>query len=240
MKIEVAPHLKEVSELYKKVLEFESAVKLVNKYNHMKNAYCCYMEDDIDTVVDAFSKNFSIDPEESVSIKEAMSSGKIDFMRLPSDKEAVPKHEFQLLYIISRPFFKSMKNAMNVDNIYWEEGRCPVCNAVPSLSILEKESQRKFVCSFCGSVGYFMRIGCPNCLTENSRDITIIILEGEEGMRADTCDKCKSYCKTFESELILEHSLDLLDIMSLPLDIIVQEKGFKRHSPNPVGMIKMS
>jgi formate dehydrogenase maturation protein FdhE len=28
--------------------------------------------------------------------------------------------------------------------------------------------------------------------------------------------------------------------MSLPLDIVVQEKGFERRSPNPVGMRKIS
>ncbi len=85
-----------------------------------------------------------------------------------------------------------------------------------------------------------MRVGCPNCLTENAQDITIITLEGEEGIRADMCEKCKSYVKTFENDLILYHSLDLLDIVSIPVDIVVQDMGFIRHSPNPVGLIRMS
>ena len=84
-----------------------------------------------------------------------------------------------------------------------------------------------------------MRIGCPSCVTENAQDITIISLEGEEGMRADTCEKCRSYYKTFEGSMTIDHSLESLDIMSISLDIVVQEKGFKRHSPNPVGIIKM-
>jgi len=33
---------------------------------------------------------------------------------------------------------------------------------------------------------------------------------------------------------------DLADLISLPLDIVIQEKGYKRSSPNPIGMVKMS
>jgi FdhE protein len=133
-----------------------------------------------------------------------------------------------------------MKSSADVDDIYWEEGRCPVCNAVPSLSVIEKESRRKYFCSFCGTGGYYTRIGCPNCLTDDPRDITIITLDGEEGMRADTCDKCMSYYKTFEGQMMADNSLEDLDILSLPLDIVVQEKGYKRLSPNPVGIIRMT
>jgi FdhE protein len=189
--------------------------------------------------MNTFLKCFEHTKEELGYLKETLQSGRIDFMCLGTDKEKVSEEEFSLLYIISRPFFRSMKNFTDVDNINWEEGRCPVCRSIPSISIIEKESRRKYYCSFCGSVGYYKRIGCPHCLTENPRDITIISLEGEEGMRADACAKCKSYFKTFEGDLTVEHSLESLDIMSLPLDIVVQGKGFKRHSPNPVGMIRM-
>jgi formate dehydrogenase maturation protein FdhE len=33
---------------------------------------------------------------------------------------------------------------------------------------------------------------------------------------------------------------EVADLMSLPLDIVVQEKGFQRRSPNPIGMRKIS
>jgi FdhE protein len=132
-----------------------------------------------------------------------------------------------------------MKNAVNMDEVFWQDGRCPVCSAKPALSAIEKESQRKYFCSLCGTAGSYKRIGCPGCLTEDPQDITLITLEGEEGMRADTCEKCKSYVKTFESSMTEGHSMDSLDIMSIPLDIIVQEKGYKRHAPNPVGIMKI-
>ncbi len=239
MSIKLSPYLKEVEELYEKINDFELAVSLQNKYSPVEGMHH-YTKEDTRSVIDALSKSLEFNPGELGELEDAMRSGKIDFMHLVHENETMPEEERQLLYIMSRPFFKSMKNAVNVDDMFWQDGRCPVCGSTPSLSVIEKESQRKYFCSFCGSQGHFMRIGCPCCLTENPQDITIITLEGEEGMRADTCGKCMSYFKTFEGSMTAEHSIDSLDIMSVPLDIVMQEKGFKRNSPNPVGIIKMN
>jgi len=237
---EIKPYLKEVNDLYKKICEFESRVSLKYSYNPVEGAHH-YIKEDIDAVMDALSEGLDFTAVELEGLNEAMHADRIDFMRIRSDnKEEIPEDEFQLLYIMSRPFFKSLKNVMNMDNMFWQDGKCPVCSAVPALSLLAKESQRKYFCSFCGTEGYYMRIGCPGCLSENPGDITIITLEGEEGMRADTCENCKTYYKTFEGPMADDHSPDSLDIMSIPLDIVVQEKGFHRCSPNPVGIRKMS
>lgn len=237
MSAELKPYLAEINSLYQKISAFEDEVNLRYSYNPVENM-SCYINEDVDTVTEALSRILDISSDELDILKEKMHSGAIDFMRLKSEKETMPEDEFQLLYIISRPFFRSMKGSMNMDNMFWQDGRCPVCNAVPSLSVIERESQRKYFCSFCGSRGTYLRIGCPACLTSDPQDITIITLEGEEGMRADTCEKCKSYYKTFEGSMTADRSIDSLDIISIPLDIVVQEKGFKRHSPNPVGIIR--
>ncbi len=238
MSSELKPYLKEMADLYKKIHEFESGVQLRYTYSPLEQAHH-YRKEDIETVAEALSGPLDFTAEEVGKIKEALSSGKIDFMDLTSDNGKMSEDDFQLLYIISRPFFKSMKNTMNMDNMFWPDGSCSVCGAKPSLSLIEKESQRKYDCSVCGNEGYYMRIGCPSCLSENPQDINIITLEGEEGMRGDLCDRCKSYCKTFESSMIADHSIEYLDILSIPLDIIAQEKGFNRRAPNPVGLMKM-
>jgi FdhE protein len=233
----VKPYLKDVDELYKRVCEFEAAVRLKHKYSPVTDSRH-YMSEDVDEVLTAFSDSLQIMPEELVSIKSAMKSDDVDLMSLRFD-DTVSADEFSLLYMLGRPFYKSLKSSADVDDIYWQEGRCPVCNAVPVLSTLGKESRRKYFCSFCGSGGYYTRIGCPNCLTEDPQDMTVVTLDGEEGMRADTCEKCMSYSKTFEGQMTEDNSMDELDIISLPLDIVVQEKGYNRSSPNPVGMIRM-
>ena len=239
MSIHLKPHLKEVDDLYNKINSFDSSVRLQNTYSPAEEVHH-YIKEDIQTVIDTLSRSLEVNPGELGGLEDAMRSGNIDFMRLVNGFESIPEEDYQLLYIMSRPFFRSMKNAVNMDDMSWQDGRCPVCNAVPSLSTLEKESRRKYFCSFCGTRGYYTRIACPNCLTDDPQDITVITLVGEEGMRADTCDSCMSYSKTFEGQMTTDNSMDELDIISLPLDIVVQDKGYKRLSPNPVGLMKMT
>lgn len=83
-------------------------------------------------------------------------------------------------------------------------------------------------------------MACPICMNKDTNKLDILIIDNEEGFRIDLCNECKSYIKTFERILLNDHTPELLDIMSLPLDIIAQEKGYKRLSPNPIGMIKIS
>jgi FdhE protein len=238
MSIQLKPHLKEVNELYNKINSFDVSVRLQHTYSAVEGVHH-YIKEDVRTIIDTLSQCMDLDPGELDGLQDAMHSGKIDFMLLVHEFESIPEDDYQLIYIMSRPFFRSIKNAVNKDDVFWQDGRCPVCTSVPVLSTLEKESRRTYYCSFCGTRGYFTRIACLNCLTDDPQDITVVTLEGEEGMRADTCDKCMSYSKSFEGQMTADNSMDELDIISLTLDIVVQEKGYKRLSPNPVGMMRM-
>jgi FdhE protein len=234
------PHLKEINNLYRKVRDFEQSVHLKHQYTSMEKNHRYYIKEDIDTVINAFSNSFGLSSEESGHFKEAMRNGSIDFLILKDDTVAEREEEFPVLFILSRPFFKAMKKATNMDNIYWQNGKCPVCAAVPSLSILEQGVQRKYCCSFCGSIGHYMRIGCPYCNNQIPEKINIMYPEDRKDVRIDTCNNCKSYVKTFQAALLEEQSLDETDLISLPFDIVAQNKGFHRRSPNPVGIVKIS
>ncbi len=169
MNLEIKPHLKEIISLYRKVQKFESEVTLKHRYNILENVHHHYIEDDIDTVIDAFSQVFNLRHEETDSLKDCMRSGDIDFMHLRNNEAPLIDDHFAILYILSRPFFRSLKKCMDIDNIYWQEGRCPVCSAFPSLSFIETDAQRRYYCSYCGSVGNYKRIGCPFCQNEDSK-----------------------------------------------------------------------
>ncbi len=239
MSVEVKPYLKEVTDLYDRIVKFETGVSLGHPWNGSEK-HCGYMDGDIDTVLEALSEELDFAPAELEGLRESMESGSLDFLRMISGPDTINEDEYQLLYIVGRPFFRAMGRLASGDIPELNEGHCPVCGAVPSLSVIGKESRRKYVCSFCGTVSHYARIGCSSCGTENPDNITVITLEGEEGTRADACGKCMSYCKTFDSSLTDDNSMDMLDIISLPVDIVLQEKGFRRHSPNPVGLRIMS
>lgn len=59
-------------------------------------------------------------------------------------------------------------------------------------------------------------------------------------LRIDICDACNSYLKTVEFRILHDLNPEVADLISLPLDIIAQDKGYRRLSPNPIGMIRMT
>lgn len=242
--IEKKPHLKEPLELYKKVLKFKELE--TKKRENMLSVGLSYSQEDIKETINGFSEIFNINSEDLKPLQDALLSGSIDLRKLPLGEAplfSLPYKEGELLsflYIISKPFFLTEKRKLNLDDIFWTEGKCHVCSSIPAVSFISKDEKRKFYCSFCETSGPWKRIGCPHCLTENQNDISIITLEGEEGMRADICEACKSYYKSFDSSLLTEYTPELLDLLSIPLDVVVQEKDFKRHAPNPLGLKQIS
>ena len=83
-------------------------------------------------------------------------------------------------------------------------------------------------------------VGCPVCLNDDDQKSNRFTFDGEEGFTITTCDHCRSYIKTVDAAMLRNVTPDVADLMSLPLDLVVQEKGYRRSAPNPLGMLKMS
>ena len=241
---ESAMHLKNVFDLYEKLKEFND-LELKYDYSGLKDNFHCYVKEDIDNVLDRFAEIFSVPADQLESVKEGMRSGIIDFMLLPQGEVAsfstpISSEELQsLLFVLSRIFFKSMKKSLNVDNIYWEEGKCPVCNAIPSISMIDEGDKRKYYCSFCETIGHYKRIGCPSCLSEDPTLVDVMYAENDNNVRIDACNSCKSYVKTIDRSKAVPKSIEEADLLSLPLDIVAQNKGYARKSPNVIGMLRI-
>jgi len=239
------PHLRETILLYEKVLTFDSMVAKMTDVITLDEV--TYPPEIADAVVERFSANFGIPEEHLIPFKEALKMGQLDFTRLPLNEIpsfSFPYHEDELgliLFLMGKPFFLRLGEMYHLDGNTWEEGRCPVCHAKPSLASIDSENRRKLYCSFCGTKGYYTRFGCPLCSNEDTSKITLFTFDQEKDFRIDACHQCKSYVKTVLNESIIENRLtpDLADLVSLPLDVIAQGKGFRRHSPNPIGMTKM-
>lgn len=231
------PHLKDAFEIYEKIQKLKECSSSLSFSDKLT-------QEDVHYLMCQLSSIFKIPYEGLVPLEEALLMESIDLSQLPVSEITnfeLPYQQEELekvLFIISKPYFLSLRKKFNLNNIFWTEGKCPICNATPSVSLLSKGAKRRFYCTYCETIGYWKRIGCPRCLTEDPRDINIITVEQKEGMRVDSCKKCLSYYKSFENSLVNKYSLDILDIISLPLDIIAQERGFRRHSPNCVSISK--
>jgi FdhE protein len=238
------PHLEEPLRFYEKSLQFMVGVGALGM--PWKPGLIAYPPVLIDRIVERFLSVFDL-PEGSLSpLKQALELGEIDFTRLPLLEVpafSLPYAEDDLtllLFLLSRPYFFGMHDVLSFDDRLWEEGRCPVCNARPALSSISPEGLQQLYCSFCGTKGRYDASGCPVCHNQDSARLDTIVFENEAGFRVRACNSCRSYGKIVDGELLGRMTPDLADLISLPLDIVVQEKGYKRPSPNAIGMVRMS
>ena len=238
------PHLADPLHFYEKVLRFTEEVRKLPV--SPKSGQIAYPPELAVRILDSLSTMLDL-PEGTLSpLKQAFELREIDFTRLPLREVpafSLPYAEedlTMLLFLVSRPYFQALREARGLDGPSWEEGKCPVCNAQPALAFLTKDGRKQLHCSFCGSSGFFSRAQCPACLNLEPAKSSILKFAGEEGFSVQTCDECKSYVKIVEPELLSRYGTDLTDLMSLPLDMVIQQKGYKRRSPNPLGMMNMS
>jgi FdhE protein len=238
------PHLEDPLRFYEKSVQFMDSVRALGMPSGTSlNAYPSMF---IGPIIERFLSVFDL-PEGSLApLKQALELEEIDFTRLPLLE--VPAFSFPypeddltlLLFVLSRPYFFGMHDILRCDDCLWEDGRCPVCNARPAVSSITPEGRQQLYCSFCGSKGLYDATGCHVCHNQNEARLDTIMFENEAGVRVRTCKVCKSYVKIVSRELVGRVTPDLADVISLPLDIVVQNGGYKRTSPNAIGMTRMS
>ncbi len=242
--IKKKPHLANPFRFYERVVKFTNSIHhLCLKVHPERNSY---PRESVDKIFDIFSNVFELPEGTLAPLKQAMELNEIDFARIPLNEAPAfslpyPEDDLtMLLFLISKPYFLSLRESVNLDNRRWDERKCPACNAQPAVSWIGDEGQRRLFCSFCGTVGNIVSPGCAICGNNDGPQQNVISFEGEEGFRINTCDACRSYVKTIETNILFRMDPEVADLMSLPLDIVVQEKGFQRRSPNPIGMRKIS
>ncbi len=137
---------------------------------------------------------------------------------------------------------KGLNGLGDAVNKYWENGFCPVCGSLPSLGVFggNRDGGMSLVCSLCETQWNFRRLHCPFCGNDDQKGLGYLYSEAEEGYRINYCDKCKLYLKIVDvRKKGNAYPYPIEDIITLPLDILAQEKGYKRLSPNPLGMVML-
>jgi FdhE protein len=117
---------------------------------------------------------------------------------------------------------------------------CPVCATRPVASVVRLGSAqanlRYLVCALCSTEWNMVRVKCSSC--EDDKGVHYLTLDqegrrsGDAAVRAEACDECKSYLKILyqEKNPRLEAMAD--DLATLALDLLVDERGFRRSGPN--------
>jgi FdhE protein len=114
----------------------------------------------------------------------------------------------------------------------WAKGICPICGSLPILSELTgEEGRRMLICSLCGCDWNVSRLACPFCGAEKNEGHPYLFVEGDRDVRIDVCEECKRYIKTLDTRKVERAVFPLLeDVATLHLDMLAQEKGYKRGS----------
>lgn len=115
-----------------------------------------------------------------------------------------------------------------IKSLTWNKGHCPVCGAMPGLSLLrEKEGQRWLRCGFCAAEWRFLRLSCPCCEGQVPDDQEIFFVEGRAHERIEVCHKCKKYIVGVDIRSSFERFIpEVASLALLHLDALAQQKGF--------------
>lgn len=116
-------------------------------------------------------------------------------------------------------------------------GACPVCGAPPVASIVRVGGQfqgyRYVQCGLCSTETHVVRVKCTNC--DSTKGIAYHGIDGgSEALKAESCDECHTYRKIGYQEKDYDFEPLADDLASLTLDLLMNEAGYRRSSPNPL------
>jgi FdhE protein len=113
----------------------------------------------------------------------------------------------------------------------WQRGYCPVCGSWPSLTELRGiERERRLRCGCCSADWPLPLLHCAFCGELDHEKLGVLQPEGEEQLRrVETCESCRGYLKSAATYGALPiRTLVLLDLTTIPLDLVAQERGYAR------------
>lgn len=117
----------------------------------------------------------------------------------------------------------------------WQRSYCPVCGARPTLAEVRGiERERRLRCGACSADWPLALLHCAFCDEIDHEKLGTLNVEGEGQLRrVETCESCHGYLKTATTfDALSFHALMLLDLATIPLDLVAHERGYAR-PPQP-------
>jgi len=112
---------------------------------------------------------------------------------------------------------------------------CPVCGSLPIASVLRigvpVPGTRYLHCVLCSTDWYMARGYCSQCETQEKLAYYHVD-GGNDAVRGEACDECHGYIKSLNQEKDPQADPVADDLATLSLDILMDESGYQRASPN--------
>lgn len=109
---------------------------------------------------------------------------------------------------------------------------CPVCGAPPVAGVVLGDDRARYLsCGLCAARWHLPRIRCAAC--DESDAISYLELEGAPaGVKAEACDRCRSYVKLFDLQDLPGAEPVADDAATIVLDLLMGERGYHRAGQN--------
>lgn len=127
-----------------------------------------------------------------------------------------------------RPFMKKAQAELkeSLKELDHNHG-CPACGEPARFAIVGKSGKKEITCPRCHYAWEQKKISCAHCGSEDHENQVILKVEGEESAQVHACKSCNGYTKVVDTKRLIDTAApELLDLRTIHLDFIAQEKGF--------------
>lgn len=164
------------------------------------------------------------------SAMKAVLSGNEEELRGLTERSALSEEMLFLLAGLSlAPSLRLLSSMVqdNFDIAWWDEPFCPICGELPSMANLGGEG-RHLYCTFCWMEWNYKRSGCLLCGVDDKKMVGALGIKDEDRYHLSICGNCNGYIKLIDKNCLLkETDMRIINIVSLPLEIIARQKGHK-------------
>ena len=141
-----------------------------------------------------------------------------------------------LIWLSMTPSLRKLSSMVEekIHPAWWDRPSCPLCGQLPNMVEVEGEG-RRLSCSFCFMEWGYTGPECPFCCNKETKMFGTLRIKGEDGYHLSICGNCNGYIKVIDRKHISgELGNQIIDLISLPLDVIARQKGHKRPTLFPL------
>lgn len=171
-----------------------------------------------------------------LAMKAVLSGNEQELRRLTERLALSEEMLFLLTGLSLAPSLRLLSSMVqaNFDIVWWDEPFCPICGERPNMANLEKDG-RHLYCTFCWMEWEYKGPGCLLCGTDDNKMVGLLRIRDEDRYHLSICGNCNGYIKLIDRRyLSKEMDRRIINIVSLPLEIIARQKGHKGPAIFPI------
>ncbi len=159
---------------------------------------------------------------------EVLAFNQLFFAKYAEEKNVAEWLPYLIAEHAIRPFLRVVSEVFTEDLSSLEtKGSCPCCGEPIRLAVLEGKGTKMIVCPRCEAKWQQKRLQCSCCGNEDHKKLSYYTVEEDKNLQIEVCEECNSYMKIIDTRKKYKKLTPfLLDVNSIHLDIIAQEKGF--------------